>query len=229
MNETSLLPFSRDVARASIGAQPAPALLTPVVQTGPVDVSDLLDLPPVALRKALVARARALLPLLERNAAATEANRRVADENIAAIRAAGLFKIMVPRRFGGLETDIRTKLEVSRELAKGCGSTAWVTTLLNVCSWFAGLGSAALQEDIWGRQSGSPARRRVLAAGRDRSDGWRHNGKRQVAMGQRLPARRLGDGGRAPSSMEPAWRSTRAWPSSRWRRSRSRIAGTSPA
>ena len=150
MNETSLLPFSRDVARASIGAQPAPALLTPVVQTGPVDVSDLLDLPPVALRKTLVARARALLPLLERNAAATEANRRVADENIAAIRAAGLFKIMVPRRFGGLETDIRTKLEVSRELAKGCGSTAWVTTLLNVCSWFAGLGSAALQEDIWG-------------------------------------------------------------------------------
>ena len=150
MNETSPLPFSRDIARVSTATHPVPALLTPVVQTGPVDVSDLVDLPPLALRRALVARAQALLPLLERNAAATEANRRVADENIAAIRAAGLFRIMVPRRFGGLETDIRTKLEVSRELAKGCGSTAWVTTLLNVCSWFAGLGSAALQEDIWG-------------------------------------------------------------------------------
>ena len=102
------------------------------------------------LREALVARARALVPLLERNAVATETNRRVVEENIEAIRAAGLFRIMVPRRFGGLETDIRTKLEVSRELARGCGSTAWVTTLMNVCSWFGGMLSARAQEDVWG-------------------------------------------------------------------------------
>ena len=85
-----------------------------------------------------------------RNAPTGEADRRVADENIEAIRAAGLFKIMVPRRFGGLETDMRTKLEVSRELARGDGATAWVTTLMNVCSWFAGLATAQAQEDIWG-------------------------------------------------------------------------------
>ena len=125
--------------------------LRPIVQDGPVDVSDIAHLPIPELRRILVERARVLVPLLERNAVATESNRRVVEENIEAIRAAGLFKIMVPRRFGGLETDIRTKLEISRELARGCGSTAWVTTLMNVCSWFAGLASAEAQEDIWGR------------------------------------------------------------------------------
>ena len=55
---------------------------------------------------------------------------------------------MVPKRFGGLETDIRTKLEVSREVAMGCGSTAWVTALMNVCAFF-----------IVARQRTAPARR----------------------------------------------------------------------
>lgn len=104
----------------------------------------------LALRRALVERARLLQPLLEKNAAATEANRRVAEENIVAIRAAGLFKIMVPRRFGGLETDIRTALEVSRELAKGCGSTAWVTALNNSGSRVLGVGPAETQNEVWG-------------------------------------------------------------------------------
>ncbi len=129
---------------------PGGRLLTSVVQTGRVDVKDLAQLSGSALREALVGRARELIPLLERNAPATDANRRVVEENIEAIRAAGLFKIMVPRRYGGLETDVRTKLEVSRELALGDGATSWVTTLMNVCSWFAGLASAQAQDDIWG-------------------------------------------------------------------------------
>ena len=147
----SSLPYARkgDAQTATLTAKPD-GFLTPIVQSGPVDVSALEGLRGEELREALVERARALIPILERNAAATEAGRRVVEENIEAIRAAGLFKIAVPRRFGGLETDTRTFLDVSRELAKGCGSTAWVTTLLNVCSWFVGLGGAEMQEDIWG-------------------------------------------------------------------------------
>ena len=66
---------------------------------------------------------------------------------------------MVPKRFGGLETDIRTKLEVSREVAMGCGSTAWVTALMNVCAFFTSLGNEQLQLDVWAaiRPPGSPA------------------------------------------------------------------------
>ena len=146
---TAAAPFVRDISshKPSSGG---PVLLTPIVQTGAVDVSDIASLNPTALRETLVERANALRPLLEANAVETENRRRVVEENISAIREAGLYRIMVPRRFGGLETDIRTKMEVSAALARGCGSTAWATTLMNVCSFFAGLASAECQNDIWG-------------------------------------------------------------------------------
>ena len=102
------------------------------------------------LRAELVTRARGLAPLLAENAAWTEAGRRLVEDVIAAIRAAGLFKLMLPRRFGGLETDLRTQLEVSRELAMGCGSTSWVTTIMNMCAWVTGLASDEAQHDVWG-------------------------------------------------------------------------------
>ncbi len=143
--------FIREIAPQEAPPAKGPALLTPIVQTGAVDVSDLAHLGPVALREALVERANALRPLLEANASETEQNRRVVEENISAIREQGIYRIMVPRRFGGLETDIRTKLEVSAALARGCGSTAWATTLMNVCSYFAGMSSAECQNDIWGK------------------------------------------------------------------------------
>ena len=140
----------KSVPDASSAKQNAPRLLRPITQTGRIDVSDLAALSPSSLREELVARVRALQPLLEGNAPAVEEARRVGEENIEALRNAGIFRIMVPRRFGGLETDIRTKIEVAREVAKGCGSTAWVTSLMNVCSFFAGLASAEVQEEIWG-------------------------------------------------------------------------------
>ncbi len=146
--ETAVAPFIRNFEAEK---KAGPTLLKPIVQTGPVDVSDLTGLKPDALRAALVERANALRPLLEANAVQTETDRRVVEENINAIREAGLYRIMVPRRFGGLETDIRTKMEVSATLAKGCGSTAWVSTLMNVCSFFVGQASAQCQEDVWGK------------------------------------------------------------------------------
>ncbi|MCU1656697.1 MAG: oxidoreductase [Pseudonocardiales bacterium] len=101
-------------------------------------------------RAELVRRAVELVPLLERNAGQTEDDRRVAEENIAAIEKAGLFKIMQPKRYGGMEVDFRTKLEVTSTLARGCGSTAWTTNLINVCHWFVGVWNEQAQDDVWG-------------------------------------------------------------------------------
>jgi 3-hydroxy-9,10-secoandrosta-1,3,5(10)-triene-9,17-dione monooxygenase len=114
------------------------------------DTTDISRLPTVELRQILVERASRLQPLLEKNAATTEANRRVAEENLLAIRDADLLKIAVPKRFGGLETDIRTIVEVSRELGRGCGSTAWVVTLNNSASRILGMANAEAQHDVWG-------------------------------------------------------------------------------
>ena len=98
----------------------------------------------------LIRRATELQPLLAKNAARTEADRRVPDENIEAIREAGLFKLMVPKRLGGYETTIRTKMEVSAALAEACGSTAWVTGLTNVCGWLVGTMPDQAQQDVFG-------------------------------------------------------------------------------
>jgi alkylation response protein AidB-like acyl-CoA dehydrogenase len=118
-----------------------------------IDSADISRLPSVELRQILVERASRLQPLLEKNAAITEANRRVAEDNLLAIRAADLLKIAVPKRFGGLETNIRTIVEVSRELGRGCGSTAWVVTLNNSASRILGMANAEAQNDVWGNGS----------------------------------------------------------------------------
>jgi 3-hydroxy-9,10-secoandrosta-1,3,5(10)-triene-9,17-dione monooxygenase len=101
-------------------------------------------------RAELVARAAELVPLLARNARRTEDERRVAEENIAALTDAGLLRITQPKRYGGWEVDFRTKLEIVRELARGCGSTAWVASLLTGGAWYLGLWNEQVQADVWG-------------------------------------------------------------------------------
>ena len=98
----------------------------------------------------LLERISAIRPILEKNALQTETDRRVVEENIAVLKEAGAFKIMVPKRYGGWQADIRTQLDVSREVAKGCGSTAWVTALMNVCAFFVALMNEQAQDDVWG-------------------------------------------------------------------------------
>ena len=100
-------------------------------------------------RDGLLARAASLRPILERNADRTDALRRLPDENVEALRRAGLCRLMVPKRFGGHETSIRTYVEVIAELGRGCGSTAWVASLINVCAWLAALFPEQAQRDVW--------------------------------------------------------------------------------
>ena len=101
------------------------------------------------LRADLVARAAKLLPMLTENAERTDREAAVPLENIEALAEAGLLTLMQPARHGGLQTDIRTLLEVSREVGRACGSTAWLTALMNANAWFAGLFSAEAQDDVW--------------------------------------------------------------------------------
>ena len=58
----------------------------------------------------LLGRIEEIRPMLERNAGQTEADRRVTEENIDALTAAGAFKVTVPRRFGGFQMTVREKL-----------------------------------------------------------------------------------------------------------------------
>ncbi|WP_410631642.1 acyl-CoA dehydrogenase family protein [Amycolatopsis sp. cmx-4-83] len=98
----------------------------------------------------VLARVRALLPLLEENAARGEQQRRVVEESITALAGAGVFKIAQPRRYGGYELPVRSQLEVAAAVAEADGGTAWVVTLLNQCAWMTGLFPEQAQDDVWG-------------------------------------------------------------------------------
>ena len=127
----------------------------------------------------LAARARAIGPLLAANAGQGEADRRVTEESIKAMTDAGLFKIAVPRRYGGYETSVRAMLEVSAAVGEADGGTAWVLTLINVCNWLIGLFPGRAQDDVFGTDPGTLASG-VLAptATTVKVDGgWRVTGK----------------------------------------------------
>ncbi|WP_258017562.1 acyl-CoA dehydrogenase family protein [Streptomyces noursei] len=109
-------------------------------RTGPATGEEHADLPE---------RAAGLVELLRRNAARTEQDRQVAEENIAALDKAGLFGITTPERFGGRQASIRTLLEVTSELGRGCGSTAWVTSLINISGWAVGLYPERTQREVY--------------------------------------------------------------------------------
>lgn len=98
----------------------------------------------------LVARARELAPLLSANAAQGEKDRRVVQESIRALEDAGLFRVSVPKRYGGYELPIRAMLDVSGAVAEADGGTSWVVTLTNVCNWLVGLFPERAQDDVFG-------------------------------------------------------------------------------
>src|SRR5450631_3519256 len=97
----------------------------------------------------LLQRIEDLHDLIAKNAAQGEADRRVTQDSIDALMAAGAFKVAVPRRYGGYETSMRTMLDVSAAVGEADGGTAWVVTLLNVCSWLVGTYPRQAQDDVW--------------------------------------------------------------------------------
>ena len=101
-------------------------------------------------RDTLLTRAHKIRPLLQENAAQTDSRRRLQDEVVSALRDNGLCRLMVPKRFGGYQTTVRTYIEVMAAIGQGCGSTAWVASLINVCEWLAALFPDRAQQDIWG-------------------------------------------------------------------------------
>ncbi|KAB7839615.1 acyl-CoA dehydrogenase family protein [Streptomyces mobaraensis] len=98
----------------------------------------------------LVERAEALRPLLREHAPRIDADRRLTDAVVDELTEAGLFRLTVPRRFGGYETDVRTLIDVTAALAEGDGSTGWVVAVVNTCNWLAALFPEQAQEDVFG-------------------------------------------------------------------------------
>lgn len=100
-------------------------------------------------RADLIARADSLRPRLWEDAPETDRNRRLSEVNFAAVREAGLLKLLAPTRFGGYGGDMGTYFEAMRTLGQGCGSMAWVAGVMNTSAYFASNFSEQAQRDVW--------------------------------------------------------------------------------
>ena len=98
----------------------------------------------------LLARASALLPALKERAPRTEELRRVPEETVKDLLDSGLYRIGVPKRFGGLDVDYGLALDVAAELGRGCPSTAWCYCLWAAHACLVGHWPLAAQEEVFG-------------------------------------------------------------------------------
>jgi alkylation response protein AidB-like acyl-CoA dehydrogenase len=97
----------------------------------------------------IVSRAQDLAPVLRRHAPWAEEHRRLHDEVLDSIAAAGLFRLRVPRRFGGAECSARTLVEVGSALGRADGSAAWATSVSWIPSWMACQFPDSVQEEVF--------------------------------------------------------------------------------
>lgn len=97
----------------------------------------------------LVERARAMIPTLKSRAAQATAERRVPAETIAEMQAAGFFRILQPRRWGGYEMEPNVFFEVQKLLAEGCMSTGWVYGVVGGHPYELALFPDQAQVDVW--------------------------------------------------------------------------------
>jgi 3-hydroxy-9,10-secoandrosta-1,3,5(10)-triene-9,17-dione monooxygenase len=133
----------------------------------------------------LIERARALAPRLAQRAAQADAEGRISREIVAEIEAAGLFRVLQPRRWGGSELDPRVFYSVQMALAEGCMSTAWMFGVVGVHPWQLALFPEQAQQDVWGRDASTRIASTYMPTGKAEpvEGGYRFSGRWSFSTG----------------------------------------------
>jgi alkylation response protein AidB-like acyl-CoA dehydrogenase len=103
----------------------------------------------IPTRDDLAGRARDIVPTLREHAAWAEENRRLHEDTVEALAAAGVFRLRTPARYGGYEADTRTLVDVASALARGDGAAAWTASVYWIPTWMAGQFPDAVQDEVF--------------------------------------------------------------------------------
>ena len=133
----------------------------------------------------LITRARGLTAMLASHAAEAERIRQPVDAVIRALEEAEMFKLMVPRCYGGLELDLDTFLEVGLALGEGDSSMVWVANFYIEHNWILSQFPAAFQQDLFANRSYvlAPAMLAPAGVAIREGEGYRLHGRWQWASG----------------------------------------------
>ncbi|HXC88599.1 MAG TPA: acyl-CoA dehydrogenase family protein [Stellaceae bacterium] len=128
--------------------------------------------------RAMLGRARALAPRLAERAPAAAAARTIPAETIAEYHAAGMLRILQPRRFGGCQGRFSLFSRIVEELTRGCASSAWVYAVLAEHQWIIAQYPEQAQVDVWGDDPQAVASSSLAprAAAKRVPGGWRLSG-----------------------------------------------------
>jgi alkylation response protein AidB-like acyl-CoA dehydrogenase len=85
----------------------------------------------------LIERARALAPLIAREADEIERTRRLTEPVVSALIENGLYRVLLPQSLGGAEAPPEIFMQMLEEVAKADASTAWCLGQCSVCAMTA--------------------------------------------------------------------------------------------
>ena len=142
--------------------------------------------PEISDREHYLARVREVGPLIADSADAIERDRRLPTVLLDAMHESGLFRLLLPKEYGGGELCLSDFSRVIEEIAKYDASTAWVNCQNNGCAMIAAFMARDASKAMW-----DDDRRAVLAWGPGKSTalpvdgGYRVNAKCMFASGSR--------------------------------------------
>jgi alkylation response protein AidB-like acyl-CoA dehydrogenase len=135
--------------------------------------------------RAMLDRARALIPCLAERAPAAAAARQTPAQTIAEYRNAGILRILQPKCFGGMQGRFSLFSRIVEELTYGCASSAWVYAVLAEHQWIIAQYPEEAQIDVWGDDPEAVASSSLAprAAAKRVAGGWRLSGRFPFSSG----------------------------------------------
>jgi 3-hydroxy-9,10-secoandrosta-1,3,5(10)-triene-9,17-dione monooxygenase len=98
----------------------------------------------------MLRRVRGLVPSIAEAAPEGAQERRVPPSIIAALKEAGVFRTLQPKRWGGFEFAPTALYDAEMTVAEGDMSTAWLVGVLGIIPWAVALFDDRAAEEVWG-------------------------------------------------------------------------------
>jgi indole-3-acetate monooxygenase len=133
----------------------------------------------------LVERARALQPLIARDADEIERTRRLTPAVTSALIENGLYRSLLPANFGGAEAPLEVFMQMQEEIAKADASTAWCLGQCSVCAMTAAYLDADAANEIFNVAPGILAWGAIAHEVQAVPGGYRANARWDFASGSR--------------------------------------------
>jgi len=133
----------------------------------------------------LIERARALAPLIAREADEIERTRRLTQPVVSALIENGLYRVLLPQSFGGSEAPPEIFMQMLEEVAKADASTAWCLGQCSVCAMIAAYLDADVAREIFDLPGGILAWGAIAGEAHVVAGGYRATGRWDFASGSR--------------------------------------------